>query len=73
MEYYRTKLFKYFKIIIVRVMNSNNNSNTRARTCWTLKHSRYPTWTHMDTGQGTLLPHQDIKILNKRSRKAKRE
>ena len=70
MEYYRTKLSKYLKIIIVTVINRNNNSNTRARTRWTLEHSRYPTWTHMDTGQGTLLPHLDIKTLNKRSREA---
>ena len=64
MKYYRTKLSKYFKIIIVKVMNSNDNSNTGTQTAWTwtMKYSRYPIWTNMDTGHGTLLPYLDIKI-----------
>ena len=66
MEYYRTKLSKYLTITTEMVITRiNNDSNTRARTRWTLEYSRYPTWTYMDTGQGTLLPHQDIKILDK--------
>ena len=60
MEYYRTKLSKYLKIIIVTVVNSNNNSNTRARTRWTLEHSRYPIRTFMNSEQGILLPYLDI-------------
>ena len=71
MEYYRTKLSKYLKIIIVTVINSNDNSNTGSRTTWTLEHSRYLIRTHMDSEQGTLLPYLDINELNKRSRQAK--